>query len=252
MLASDRRDEIIQMLSVEGSVIVSKLTKKFEVSIETIRRDLEALEKEGLLKRVYGGAVLKSNKSNHLNYSKRKEEFIDEKIEIAQKAISYIEEGSFIALNNSTTNLEIAKLLREKFNELTIVTNSLNIVNELVNKESFTIILVGGVLNSREYAFNGQFTEEMLSNFVVNKSFISVSGVSLSRGITDYLMGEIDIQKKFMKISQEVIILAISSNIDNESLVKIADVEDVNLVITDSKLNKKIADKYLKSGIEII
>ncbi|MDU4889167.1 MAG: DeoR/GlpR family DNA-binding transcription regulator [Clostridium sp.] len=252
MLASDRRDEIIQMLSVEGSVIVSKLTKKFEVSIETIRRDLEALEKEGLLKRVYGGAVLKSNKSNNLNYAKRKEEFIDEKIEIAQKAISYIEEGSFIALNNSTTNLEIAKLLREKFNELTIVTNSLNIVNELVNKESFTIILVGGVLNSREYAFNGQFTEEMLSNFVVNKSFISVSGVSLSRGITDYLMGEIDIQKKFMKISQEVIILAISSNIDNESLVKIADVEDVNLVITDSKLNKKIADKYLKSGIEII
>lgn len=252
MLASDRRDEIIQMLSVEGSVIVSKLTKKFGVSVETIRRDLEALEKDGLLKRVYGGAVLKSNKPNNLNYAKRKEEFIDEKIEIAEKAIAYIDEGSFIALNNSTTNLEIAKKLKEKFSELTIVTNSLNIVNELASKESFTIILVGGVLNSKEYAFNGQFTEEMLSNFVVNKSFISVSGVSLSRGITDYLMGEIDIQKKFMEISQEVIILSISSNIDNESLVKIADIEDVNLVITDSKLSGKVAEKYFKSGIEII
>lgn len=252
MLASDRRDEILQMLSVNGSVIVSKLTKKFGVSVETIRRDLESMEKEGVLKRVYGGAVLKSNKVDKLNYSKRQEEYIDEKREIAKKAITYIEEGSFIALNNSTTNLEIAKAIKENFNELTIVTNSLSIVNELSNKEGFTIILVGGVLNNREYAFNGQFTEDMLSNFVVNKSFISVSGVSLSRGITDYLMGEIDIQKKLMKISQEVIILAVSSNIDNESLVKIADIEDVNLVITDSKLNKKIAEKYLKSGIEII
>lgn len=252
MLASDRRDEILQMLSADGSVIVSKLTKKFRVSIETIRRDLEALEKDGLLKRVYGGAVLKSNKVNKLNYSKRKEEYIDEKREIAKKAVSYIEEGSVIALNNSTTNLEIARELKSAFEELTIVTNSLIIVNELVTKENFTIILVGGILNSKEYAFNGQFSENMLSNFVVNKSFISVSGVSLSRGITDYLMGEIDIQKKLMEISQEVVILAISNNIDNESLVKIADIEDVNLIITDSKLNDKIAKKYLGSGIEII
>ena len=252
MLAADRRDEILQMLSKDGSVIVSKLTKKFEVSIETIRRDLESLEKEGLLKRVYGGAVLKNNTSDKLNYFKRQEEFTAEKNEIALKAISFIEEGSFIALNNSTTNLEIAKNLKGNFNELTIITNSLSIVNELADKESFTIILVGGVLNSREFAFNGQFTEDMLSNFVVNKSFISVSGVSLSKGITDYLMGEIYIQKKFMEISQEVIILAVSSNIDNESLVKIADIEDVNLVITDSNLNTKIAKKYLIKGIEIV
>ena len=252
MLAADRREEILKILSLEGSVIVSKLTKKFEVSIETIRRDLESLEKEGLLNRVYGGAVLKGNKVNKLNYSKRKEEFIEEKKEIAKKAVAYIEEGTVIALNNSTTNLEIAREIKKSFDELTIVTNSLMIVNELAEKENFTIILVGGVLNSKEYAFNGQFAENMLSNFVVNKSFISISGVSLSRGITDYLIGEIHIQKKLIEISQEVIILSISNNIDNESLVKIADIEDINLVISDSKLNDKIKEKYAKHGVEII
>lgn len=252
MLAADRREEILKKLSIEGSVIVSKLTREFDVSIETIRRDLETLEKKGLLKRVHGGAVLKGNQSSKLHYAKRKDESIEEKREIAQKAVSYIEEGSVIALNNSTTNLEIAKEMKHHFDELTIITNSLMITNELAEKENFTIILLGGVLNSKEYSFDGQFTGDMLSNFVVHKSFLSMAGVSLSRGVTDYLMSEVHIQKKLIEISQEVIVLVTSDNVDNESLVKIADIEEINLIITDSKVNPDIIKKYSEYGVEII
>lgn len=251
MLATDRRNEILKTLSIEGSVKVSKLTREFDVSVETIRRDLEILEKKELLKRVHGGAILKGNKPGKLNYSKRKDEFINEKIEIAKKAVTHIEEGSLIVLNNSTTNLEIAKEIKHHFEDLTIITNSLMIVNELADKENFTLILLGGVLNSKEYSFDGQFVEGMLSNFIAHKAFLSVGGVSLLRGVTDYLMSEIHIQKQFMEIAQEVIILVTSNNIDNESLVKIADIEDINLIITDSNLNPDILQKYTEYGVEI-
>ncbi|QEK13068.1 DeoR/GlpR transcriptional regulator [Crassaminicella thermophila] len=252
MLAEKRKDRILQILEEDGSVKVSKLTKLFDVSIETIRRDLETLEKEGLLKRVYGGAVLKKNKVHQLNYVKREKEFADEKKEIAKIAIRYIEEGQSIALNNGTTNIEIARELKKNFKELTVITNSLMIASELADVDSFTIILTGGILNNKEYAFYGDLSENVLSDFIVDKAFISVGGVSLTRGITDYLPGEVQIEKKLIEISQEVIILADSSKIDSVSLIKVTDIHEANLVITDSKLDDKILNKYLKNGIEIV
>lgn len=252
MLAEERKVRILQMIEEDGSVKVSKLTKLFEVSLETIRRDLENMEKEGLLKRVYGGAVLNRNKVQQKSYAKREKEFSIEKKAIAINALRYIEEGQSIALNNSTTSIEIARELKNHFKELTIVTNSLRIASELAEVENFNIVLTGGILNNKEYAFYGDISENVLSNFVVDKAFISVSGVSLTHGITDYLPGEVQIEKKLMEISQEIIILADSSKIDSVSLIKVADIHEVNLILTDSKLDDKVLNKYLKNGIEMI
>ncbi len=252
LLAEERKDTIIQMLEEEGSVKVSKLTKLFDVSIETIRRDLESLEKEGLLKRVYGGAVLKKNEVQKLNYINREKEFINEKREIAKIAIKYIEDGQSIALNDSTTNIEIARELKNNFKELTVITNSLMIANELDDAESFTVILAGGILNSKERAFFGELPKKLLSNFIADKAFISVGGVSLIRGITDFMPEEVQIEKGLIEISQETIILADSSKMDKISLIKLEDIHEVNLIITDSKLDSKILNNYLKNGIEIV
>ncbi len=252
MLAQERQDYILDVIGKEGSVKVSKLTKIFDVSIETIRRDLEALEKQGFLKRVYGGAILKKNTIDKLNFSNRENEFKEEKKEIAKIAIRYIEEGQSIALNDGTTSIEIARELKKKFNKLTIITNSLVVANELSDVDGFNVILSGGMLNNKEYAFYGDLAERVLSNFVVDKAFIGVSGVSLTRGITDYSMEAVRLYKKLIEISQEVIILADSSKIDNVSLVKITDTDEVNLIITNSNLDSKILDKYLKNGIEIV
>jgi DeoR/GlpR family transcriptional regulator of sugar metabolism len=252
LLAEDRKDTIMQILEDEGSVKVSKLIKLFDVSIETVRRDLEALEKKGSLKRVYGGAVIEKSKVKQMSYDKREKKFIEEKKEIAQNAIKYIQEGQSIALNNSTTNIEIARELKKNFKVLTVITNSLMIASELANTKNFNIILAGGILNNKEYAFYGEITENMLSNFVVDKAFVSVSGVSLSRGITDYLIEEVQIEKKLIEISQEVIILADHSKIDSVSLIKVADIQEANMIITDSKLDSSIIKKYQKNGIEIV
>lgn len=252
LLAEERKESILKMLEDEGSVKVSKLIKFFNVSIETVRRDLESLEKEGFLKRVYGGAIIEKSRVNQIGYIKREKKFIDEKKEIAKIAIKYVAEGQSIALNNSTTNIEFARELKKNFKELTILTNSLFIASELADANEFNIILAGGILNKKEYAFYGDIAIDTLSNFVVDKAFISVSGVSLDRGITEYLTEEVQMEKKLIGIAQEIIILADHSKIDSVSLIKVMDIYDANLIITDSELEPKIVNKYKKNGIEII
>ncbi|WP_270942544.1 DeoR/GlpR family DNA-binding transcription regulator [Romboutsia lituseburensis] len=252
MLAQERYEYIIENLNRDCAVKVSKLIKELNVSIETIRRDLEHLEKEGILQRVYGGAVLKKVSVDKLSFEKREEEFKDEKFEIASIAIKYINEGQSIALNDSTTNVEIARQIKDKFKNITVITNSLIIATELANSKGINTILAGGVLNNKEYAFYGEFAKNILKNFIVDRAFISVGGVSLNRGITDHDIHTVEIQKMLIEISKEAIVLADSSKIDSVSLTKISDIEDVNFIITDSKVDKNIVSKYLKHGVEII
>ena len=252
MLAQERYEYIIETLNRDCAVKASKLIKELNVSIETIRRDLEHLEKEGILQRVYGGAIPKKVTVDKLSFEKREEEFRTEKIEIAAIATRYIKEGQSIALNDSTTNVEIAKHIRNKFTNLTVVTNSLVIATELAINKDIKVILAGGILDNKEYAFYGELAKNILKNFVVDISFIGVGGVSLSRGISDYDFDTAQIQKILMETSKEVIILADSSKIENVSLTKVGDIEDVNLIITDSKIDENIVNKYIKGGIEII
>jgi DeoR family fructose operon transcriptional repressor len=252
VLTQERQAQIIRMIQNEGSVKVSKLTKLFNVSIETIRRDLETLEKSEVLKRVYGGAILKKGYEYKSDFGAREIEFREEKEYMAQIAVKYIENGQSIAMDGGTTNLEIAKVMKSMFNNLTILTNSLAIANELFDKDEFTVILSGGILNNKERCFTGVFWENIFSDFTVDKALISVSGVSLTNGATDYWLDQIPMQRQMIKIANEVILLAQSNKIDNVSLVKVTDLDDINLIITDSKLDDSILKKYLENGIEIV
>lgn len=252
VLASERHREILEELRRNKSVKVSQLVERFNVSIETIRRDLEYLEKEGLLKRVHGGAVLDEVNSRELSYLDRETKNIDEKREIAERAIRFVTEGQSIALDVSTTNTEFAKALKNHFNRLTIITNSLPITLELAEKPHFTVILIGGVLRNEELCTVGDMAAQFLSQFRIDTFFMSMSGISLSEGLTDYGIGEVQIKKKMMEISQRKIVLADSSKFDVVSLLKVCDFEQIDHIITDSKVNEKIVEKYINRGIEII
>lgn len=252
MLAEERKEKIIQMLEKNGNIKVSNLTRLFDVSLQTIRRDLEVLESEGLIKKVYGGAILKKKRVQDFTHSTREKQSLAEKDEIAEITLKLIEEGDSIALNDSTTNLAIARKIKEKFKNLTIITNSLLIISELSNVEGFNLILAGGILNVKEQAFFGEITERILDEFIIDKAFIAVSGFSLQTGITDYPLEEVQLQKKLLEISQKAVIIADSSKLESTSLIKVRDAADVDLLVTDSNISSEIKNSYEKAGVRII
>ena len=252
MLANDRQEKILEIIERKGSIKTSQLVEVFDVSLETIRRDFEVLEKQGILEKVYGGAILKNRENKTLTYSLREQNNVEEKKEVAKIALKLIKEGDTIALNASTTNLEIAKLIKENFIKLTVITNSLMIANEIANIQGINLILAGGIYNKSEFAFLGEMTAKAFCNFSVDKVFICVGGVSLKRGLTDNLMDEILVERKMIEIAEKVYILADSSKIETNSLLKLSDLKENMAVVTDSNLSTEIIEEYRNNNIKLI
>ncbi|WP_456277503.1 DeoR/GlpR family DNA-binding transcription regulator [Bacillus sp. AK128] len=251
MFAKERYDKIMDLLKQDKAIKVSFLVEKFGVSIETIRRDLEHLEKLGHLRRVHGGAVLEDNR-HELTFTVRESKHIKSKREIAEKATKFVTEGQSIALDVSTTNTEFAKALKTKFERLTVLTNSMTIAEELSKMPEYTILFAGGILRNKELCTVGDYAEEFVSQFHIDTFFMSMSGISLTKGLTDYGMGEVQVKKKMLDVAGQCIVLADSSKFDVISLTKVCDFNQINRIITDSGLEKTILTKYLENGIEVI
>lgn len=252
MLAEERYKIILELLEKNNSVKSSYLIELFGVSVETVRRDLEHLEKEGFLHRVHGGAMLDEINPKAIDFKVREKSHNEEKVKIAQNAIEFISEESVIALDNGTTTLEIAKLLRYNFKKLTILTNSILVVEELIDQDDYTIILLGGIVNTKDKSLKGELVENYINLFHIDISFISISGISLKEGATEFELETIPIQKKMIERSGKKILLADSSKFGIVSLLKVCDLHDVDAIITDSNLKDSIYDRYKEKGINVI
>lgn len=252
MLKEERRSEILMELNEKKVVKALELANKYNVGIETIRRDLDYLEQAGKIKKVYGGAKLLEKKLEVKNYLERLTISVDEKIELVDKAMRLINDGDSLSLNDGSTTLFLAKALKNRFNRLTILTNSIDIAQELSDKKEFKIILTGGIFSHEERAFFGSCAESIIDNFIIDKAFIGISGISLENGITDISLSEANVQKKIIENSKELYILIDSSKIEKDSLVKVSPLEKVKVLISDSKIDKKILELYKKNSITIL
>lgn len=246
MLLSQRHDLILKQLSENGSVSNSDLSKSLNVSSETIRKDLELLEKKQLLMRVHGGAVAFNveNKndaiSSYVNFDVRTEQHLDTKIKLAQKAAEFVSEGQSIALDAGTSSLVLAKVLKEKFNKLTVITNSIKIILEFISNPNITVISTGGLLTREEYSFVSEFSYDILEKFNVDIAFLSASGVTASSGLTDQRLLDVKVQEKMIKCAQKTIALVDSSKFGKPSLAKICSLNDVDVLITDDNISEQI------------
>ena len=175
MLAIERRREILARLAVEGKVIVSELARDFEVTEETIRRDLERLDKEGLVSKTYGGAVSKHNTALDLPYNIREGVNVFQKQKISDEVAALVNDGERIMLDSSSTALYIVKKLKNKKN-LTIITNSVKILLELSDKPDFTVLCTGGSLKEGSLSLTGSSAEKMISSYHVDFAICSCKG----------------------------------------------------------------------------
>lgn len=253
LLAQERKDIILQTLLREGKVKVLPIAEQLGVSSETIRRDLDALEAEGKLHRVYGGAVRSGYEHGEPSFHQRTQLYADAKKKIGERAAQLIEDGDTIALDVGTTMMELAKSIHGKRN-ITVLTNSLPIasyLSEALNNNRFTgkVFVLGGQLNPEQQSMTGPLCEQMMGQFFLNKAYLSIGGLSLAGGVTDYDLNETYISKLFAKSAREVIVLADQSKIGVQAFTQIIPLDDVDIVVSDQEHPKDWKDLLEKKGI---
>ncbi|MEH7353387.1 DeoR/GlpR family DNA-binding transcription regulator [Neobacillus drentensis] len=242
--AIERQKEIFHMISQVGTAYVTNLSKKFNVTPETIRKDLEILEKEGMILRIHGGAVL-----NHKSPVHRQMGNVDTKASVAKEAASMIENGDIIALDSSDFSLQLAKEIKEK--DVTVITNSISITLELLNQGNIRLITIGGYVNLESYSFIGAVAEKSLENYNIGKYFLSCSGFDLSQ-VFEKHEGEAQVKRRFLEAADDVILLADHSQFNKKSLTSLMKINSVSMLIIDSKLPLQNLTSLKSIGINVL
>lgn len=251
MLAIERRREILTRLSVSGKVIVSELARDFDVTEETIRRDLEKLDKEGLASKTYGGAVSKHSSALDLPYNVRESVNVEQKQNIADKICEVIHDGDRIMADSSSTALYVIKKIKEKKN-LTIITNSVKILLELAEKSDWTVLSTGGVLKKGALSLTGSSAEKMISTYHVDIAICSCKGLDMSFGVTDSNENDSQIKKAILASADRRILALDSDKFDKKAFVKVCDASDVDIIVTDSEPTEKWVSFCNENNIELI
>lgn len=252
MLAIERRNEILEKLQKEKRVVVSELSKAYGVTEETIRRDLEKLEKDGYVIKSYGGAVLNENINIDMPFNIRKNTNVVGKQKIAEIVNSMVKDGERLILDSSSTAVFIAKALKEEKRNLTIITNSIEIIIELFDAQDWKVLSTGGLAMEGSLALVGPQTDHMLKSYYVNKTIISCKGFDMKNGITD--SNELHARnKKTMLERADCKILAVdSSKFGHTAFTSIGGLENISTVITDQEPEEEWTQLFDKYHVECI
>ncbi|MDN5344996.1 MAG: DeoR family transcriptional regulator, fructose operon transcriptional repressor [Clostridia bacterium] len=251
MISVQRRKIIIDKINSGMPLSVSELSRELGVSPMTVRRDLSSLEKEGLLARTHGGAVPVGEDSEEPSYTEKVNQYPVEKLAIARKAAELVKDGDTILLNAGTTVMALAQLLKERQN-LTVVTNTVNVAMELAQSEGINLVLTGGSMRTKSYAMVGSLTERVLQEIHVQKAFLGVNGLSIEHGLTTPNMTEAHTNSLMVQAADEVIILADHSKIGRVTLSRIAPITAITTLITDKDAPRDFIKELAKLGIETI
>lgn len=245
MLAIERRNAILSKLNLDGKVIVSQLSCEFDVTEETIRRDLEKLDKEGLVKKTYGGAVLVQNFNTDLPHSVRKRANVESKQKIAEKISGLFHDGDCIMIDASSTALSILKYIK-KLKNITLITNSVEALIDLSDKDDWTVFSTGGKLKRGSLSLVGPSAEKTIRAFHVDYAICSSKGIDIARGITDSNEKDSEMKQAIFDSAENKILVIDSSKFDKISLIKVCDVNDVDIIATDTEPSSNWVE-YLKS-----
>lgn len=250
MFQLERRNLIIQYLEEHGRVTVEDLAQKFDVTPMTIRRDLQYLEENNIAIRTFGGAVLKSNLNREISYKDKSTRHKEEKRKIAEYAVSIIKDGQIVLLDSGTTNMEIAKKLKDK-RGLTIVTPDILLANYLMQSTDFKIFCTGGYVQNHIGACIGSKASDFLRGINVDIGFMGASSIDIKRGVTTPTIEKAEVKKQIIKSSKKVILVADSSKFGRTNFAKICMLDEFDLIITDDNIDKKILEELKSLQINI-
>ena len=249
----ERRAKILQLLSTNNKVFVNELSKEFAVSEVTIRNDLEQLEIKKLLIRARGGAMSVTHVVSYDQQLGEKHKLnIAEKILIGKAAARLIKDSDTVIMDSGTTTLEIVKSLIPTLSNVTIITNALNIANQLVLSQNINLIIPGGVLRKNSLSLIGPLAEKSFKNFYVDKVFLGVDGFDTLNGISTPNLEEAYLNQVMIDVAREVIVVADSSKFLRKSLAFICKLNRIDTVITDSGITEDDKKRLNDAGVKVI
>jgi DeoR/GlpR family transcriptional regulator of sugar metabolism len=255
-VVNDRQKKILEILEYNGEVHLQMLKEIFpEVSEMTLRRDLIGFENEGLIIRTHGGGksikkIADGNFGEENAYSKRASENIEAKNIIANKALPLVESGRSVYFDAGSTMMHLAKILPDE--NFAVITSSANISIELVKKDKISVVFLGGLLNKNTLSVSGPAPISMIESINIDLAFMSASGFSVENGFTVSNIFESELKKKVISRAKKTIMLLDSSKIQKDLPFTFAKLDDIDILISEKKMNKDIHAALNEKGVRLL
>lgn len=251
LYAPERHQQILETARAQGRVDVAGLARDLSVTPETVRRDLTALERRGVLRRVHGGAIPVERLGFEPGVADRETQSSAEKERIARAALDEVPDGGSIILDAGTTTVRLAQLLPID-RELTVVTHSIPVASVLVSRPNITLHLLGGVVRGRTLAAVGDWTKAQIGDVFADVAFMGTNGISVERGLTTPDLAEATVKRALIDAARRTVVLADHTKFGREDFAKVAPLSDIDTVITDVGLDVELAEDIENAGPRVV
>ena len=252
-MMEERRKVILQELDVKGTVRVTDLSKKLHCSEVTLRKDIQRMDQEGLLKRVHGGAV-RMGEENKRKYSAESiYRYTERKEAIAACAYEYLDDRDTIILDDASSSFYLALHIKEHpEKQLAVVTNSLLVGNELAEVKHVELFVIGGYVSGHLAATMGEMALQNMDSFHVDKAFIGVHSIDFQVGVTSIAQPQMQVKRAIFKAAKKVYVLADSSKFGNGYVSVVCPIKDVHKIITDDKVKEEYVRMAEKVQVPLV
>ena len=251
MYAPERHQQILETARANGRVEVAGLARDLAVTPETVRRDLSALERRGVLRRVHGGAIPVERLGNEPGIADREGHSAGQKDRIARAALDELPDGGSIIIDAGTTTVRFAQLLPTD-RELTVVTHSIPVAHALITRPNISLHLLGGVVRPRTLAAVGEWTRAQVAELFVDVAFMGTNGLSVERGMTTPDIAEASVKKALIASARRTVLLADHTKFGREDFAQVAPLSQIDTVITDLELDVELAEDVENAGPRMV
>jgi DeoR/GlpR family transcriptional regulator of sugar metabolism len=252
MHVQDRRQHVLEQLSDRGQVSVAKLSVGTGVSEMTIRRDLEALEREGLCRRVHGGAVTAVSRGYEPPFALRAGRSSEAKERIGALAATLVSDGETAIVDVGSTTLELARALAGASSNMTVLTPSLHVAGELSGKPDLRLIVTGGMVRSGELSLVGDLAERAFAELHCDTAFLGAGGVDAEAGVTEFNLDDTRVKRAALLSSRRCVVLADASKLGMVALGSVCRLDRVDVLVTDSGASEEALAPIRDTGVEVL
>lgn len=251
LFPEERKHEILRLITAEGRVSVTDLSRKYGVSEVTIRTDLQDLADQGLIVRTHGGAVIVPHSPDILSLNLRRQQQTAEKERIGAAAAVFVSDGDAIFLDTSSTTLAIARRLKQ-FRDLTVLTNSLAVTQTLLEMTGITVVMTGGLLRRDTVSLIGADGLDLMAKYNIKTGFFGAHGLTIEDGLTDVSLGEAEVKRQAVRLCRQVVAVIDSTKWGRFGPASFASVDELDVIVTDDNAPPDLMELVRAHGARIL